>query len=108
MIKSPGVAASTTDWIVRPACSMVGALPPIVSVIASIDDLPLPAVITTSPHCAGGWPLCWTAQLGTPVGTSTVIDVSLQLVTGALTPPIVTDEIAAQLPPTEVHWLPKP
>ena len=87
---------------------MVGALPPIVSVIASIDDLPLPAVITTSPHCAGGAPICWISQLGTPLGTLTVIDVSLQLVTGALTPPIVTDEIAAQLPPTEVHWLPKP
>ncbi len=44
---------------------------------------------------------------GTALGTVTVIAVSLQLLIGAVTPPIVTLEIAVQPLPSAVHCAPK-
>src|SRR5947207_14010523 len=88
----------------------VGALPPIVTVTVSIDCFAfdgcpaaavLTVVITSSPHCAGKPPYCaccCTAQLGTPEGTETTIWVSFQLLTDALTPPIVTVPVPAPKP----------
>ena len=52
MIRSPGSAASIAAWIVVPSYEHVGVLPPMVTVTVSIDCLPLPAVMTSSPHCA--------------------------------------------------------
>src|SRR5207237_10103696 len=68
----------------------VGAWPPAVTVMASIDCLPLAAVMTTWPHSAVGAPRCCSVHGGRPAGTVTVIEASLQEVTGALTPPMVT------------------
>ncbi len=86
-----------------------GAEPPMVTVIASIDCLPLAAVMTSSPHCAAGWLRCWTAQLGTPVGfTVPTIWDRVQVVTFvSATPPTVT---AGQLPEAGqvLGRLPKP
>jgi hypothetical protein len=51
------------------------------------------------------------AQFGTPLGTVTEMLVSLQLVMGAFTPPIVTldNVLHVELPATGlVHWEPKP
>src|SRR5579862_9099647 len=93
MIKSPGLAASIAAWIEPDAATCVGDLPPMVTVTVSIDCWPFAAVICSWPHCAVEPPYCaccCTAQLGTPGGTVTVIEVSLQAVTGALIPPIVT------------------
>ena len=47
MIMSPGIAASIADWIVWPVVKSVGFLPPMVTVTASIEVLPLPFVITS-------------------------------------------------------------
>ena len=77
MIKSPGAAASIALWIVGAGVTWMGALPPMVTVTVSIDCLPLPAVMTSWPHCAVEPPYCFCccmAQLGTPVGTVTVIE----------------------------------
>ena len=52
MIRSPGIAPSMAVWIEPEAATWVGTLPPIVTVTVSIDCLPLPAVMTSSPHCA--------------------------------------------------------
>ena len=52
MIRSPGAAASIALWIVPEAATWVGVLPPMVTVTASTDCFPLPAVITNWPHCA--------------------------------------------------------
>ena len=46
MSKSPGAAASIALWSLALALTCVGALPPMVTVTASIDCLPLPAVMT--------------------------------------------------------------
>src|ERR1700741_2025691 len=85
MIMSPGAAASIADWIVLPAASMVGFLPPTVTVMASMDCLPFAAIMTSLPHRAGVVPAgtfsCWIAQDETDdgiVGTVPVIVVSLQ------------------------------
>src|ERR1700688_3641312 len=96
IIKSPGCAASIAAWIVGLSVgTWVGALPPIVTVTVSTDCLPLPAVIRISPHfvlvapgayCA----CCCKPQSATPEGTVTTIWLSLQLVMGAVTPPMVT------------------
>jgi hypothetical protein len=100
MIMSPGAAASIAFWIVPVlycdngagvapgAIASVGFLPPIVTVTASTDCLPLPAVMTSSPHCAALCPCCVIGQFGTPVGTAPVIVRSLQLtpVRGCATP----------------------
>src|SRR2546430_1012764 len=43
MIMSPGLAASIADWMVWPAASTVGRLPPTVTVTVSTDCLPLAA-----------------------------------------------------------------
>src|SRR4029077_19353521 len=111
MIRSPGLAASMACWMeptpvgdigVVPA-TYFGALPPTVTVTASTDCLPLPAVMSSSPQYV--WPAgparwlyccsCWIAHNGMPLapptdGTVTVICVSLQFVTLAATPPMVT------------------
>src|SRR5437868_5055760 len=87
-----------------------------VTVTASTDSLPFPAVITSSPHWAAPAPLlycacCCKANAGTPLGTVTTIWLSLQLLIGALMPPIVTVDSVLQvaLPVLgEVHRLPKP
>src|SRR5579864_9068241 len=82
MIRSPGAAPSIALWIVPEAETWVGALPPMVTVTVSIDCLPLPAVITNSPHCAAEPPYCaccCTAQAGTFEGTVPVIFVSVQV-----------------------------
>src|SRR5882757_2817098 len=81
-----------------PPVMTVGVLPPTVTVTVSTDFLPLPEVITNSPHWAFDPPYCvccCMAQSGTPVGTVTVIWVSLQppAVTVAGTPPMVTDPV---------------
>src|SRR5579864_1399636 len=111
MIRSPGLALSMACWIeptpvgdigVLPATNF-GALPPTVTVTASIDCLPLPAVMSNWPQyvlpAAPLKPLycccCCTAHNGIPLeppvdGTVTVICVSLQPVTVAAAPPIVT------------------
>ena len=80
-------------WIEPEARTWVGALPPMVTVTASIDCLPLPAVITNWPHCAAEPPYftcCWIGQAATPLGTVTVIVVSFQLPMVAASPPMVT------------------
>src|SRR6266581_5422442 len=46
MIKSPGLALSMAAWMLPDAATWVGALPPMVTLIESIDDRPLVAVIT--------------------------------------------------------------
>src|SRR5215472_1943982 len=119
MIMSPGEAASIDFWMVDPAGSSVGCFPPRVTVTASMDCLPLPAVITNSPHLARPptvvgppyWTCCCTRHVGTLAGTVAVIVVSLQLVMVALAPPMVTRESVLQvaLPAVgEVHRVPKP
>src|SRR6516225_7519309 len=111
MIKSPGWAASIALWIVAEAATWVGGLPPTVTVTVSIDCLPLPAVITSSPHWAAEPPYCtccWMVQAGTPAGTVAIIELSPQLVMAAGTPPMVTLETAVQVELVEVHWAPKP
>src|ERR1700747_618114 len=93
------------------AATCFGALPPMVTVTVSIDIFPLPATIVSSPHCAVEPPYCaccCTAQLGTPVGTVTVMLESVQVPTVAGIPPMVTNERALQLPPTAVHRVPNP
>src|SRR6267378_2482537 len=57
IIRSPGEAASMALWIEPDAETWTGALPPIVTVMVSIDCWPLPAVITNSPHCAVDTPV---------------------------------------------------
>src|SRR5579859_953771 len=108
--------------MVFPGARRVGALPPMVTVTVSIDCLPLPAVMTSSPHrvaCPGapvvlGFPYCtccWTAQAGTLPGTVTVMEVSDQLVMVVAAPPMVTLDLVLQvgLPAVGlVHWPPKP
>src|ERR1035441_10699623 len=89
MIKSPGAAASIALWIVAEAETCVGALPPMVTVTVSTDCLPLPAVMTSCPHCAvvvdppglrfSYCVCCWMMQLGTPLGTWTMIELVFQL-----------------------------
>src|SRR2546430_2650985 len=103
MIRSPGEALSIAFWmlLLTPvAVTWVGPLPPIVTVTASIDCLPLPDVITSWPHLAGVggvpvggfgfgppyWNCCWIGQFipagdSTAVGTEAVIVVSFQPVT---------------------------
>ncbi|VWC31989.1 hypothetical protein BCO37747_06907 [Burkholderia contaminans] len=83
-------------------------MPPIVTVTASIDRLPLPAVITSSPHCVAGAPICWIVQVdGTfsdgsdgrlRSGASTTIFESLHDTTGAVTPAIVTEPLPCDAP----------
>src|SRR5260370_34466370 len=99
MIRSPGLALSMACWIeptpvgdigVLPA-TYFGALPPTVTVTASIDCLPLPAVMSNCPqyelfaepvrwlYCG----CCWIGHCGMPLeppvdGTVAVICVSLQ------------------------------
>src|SRR5437868_13124817 len=97
MIMSPGAAASIADWIVLPAAIRVGFLPPTVTVMASMDCLPLAAVITSSPHRAGVVPAgtfsCWIVQDETDAGiadTVPVIVVSLHETLVMATPPMVT------------------
>ena len=51
MIRSPGAAASIALGS-SGGGDVVGALPPMVTVTASMDCLPLPAVMTNWPHCA--------------------------------------------------------
>src|ERR1700739_3574552 len=53
MIKSPGSAPSMALWMVPEERTCVGALPPTVTVTVSTDCLPLPAVMTSSPHSTG-------------------------------------------------------
>src|SRR5690349_16529079 len=100
MIMSPGAAVSIADWMVSVLCSTYGFLPPTVTVTVSIDDWPLPALMANSPHWAGE-PLyracCGTAQGGMPPGTVTVSEVSVQVVIGAGTPPIVTLDVVLQV-----------
>src|SRR4029077_451313 len=110
MIKSPGLAASIAPWIEPEAATWVGALPPTVTVTASTDCLPLPAVITSSPQRACEPPYCaccWMVHRGTcgdpavAPGTVSTICVSLQLVilaVGTGMPPIVTFDTAVQVP----------
>src|SRR6516165_1169900 len=95
MIRSPGAAPSSADWIVCPPARTVGCLPPIVTVTVSTDWLPLAAVITSSPHCAAEPPYtacCCTVQSGTPAGTVPVIEVLVQFtpVSGWGTPSVPT------------------
>src|SRR5579871_3018297 len=116
IIKSPGAAASMAAWMESEAATWVGLLPPIVTVTASIDCRPLPAVITSSPQRAVDPPYCaccCTAQFGTeipnpPSATLIWICVGDHEVMFIERPPIVTAEIAVQPPPIEVHRLPKP
>src|SRR6516165_10503921 len=93
MIMSPGLAASIADWIVWPAASSVGCLPPMVTVTVSIDCLPAAVVITSSPQFAAetgglapaGPPYllcCWTAQADPPEGARKEIGVSPQVTLG--------------------------
>src|SRR6202035_2110016 len=107
--RSPGVAASIAAWIDAEAAIWVGTLPPIVTVTVSIDWIPVPpavagaVVISSWPHCAVEPPYeacCCTGQFGTPLGTATWIDVSLQPVPvrAAVTPPIVTVPAVAPKP----------
>src|SRR5215472_1218021 len=60
MMRSPGAAASMAAWIDADAATWVGVLPRTVTVTASTDCLPLPAVMTSSPQRvdwpAGGLP----------------------------------------------------
>ncbi|CAB3809298.1 hypothetical protein LMG28138_06092 [Pararobbsia alpina] len=79
-----------------------GGLPPIVTVTVSIDFLPLPAVITSSPQrvCVDT-PRCWIVQLDWPalrLGTVILIWVSLHDVTVALTLLIITDPVPLVAP----------
>src|SRR5579864_1243882 len=110
MIRSPGAAASMALWIVPEAWTWTGFLPPMVTVTVSIDCLPLPAVMTNSPHCAAKPPYCaccCTAQAGTFEGTSPVIVPSFQVTLVKASPPTVTFGQA----PVVGHvlgWLPKP
>src|ERR1700756_1478276 len=98
MIRSPGAAASMAAWTEPEAGTCLGALPPTVTVTASTDCLPLPAVITSSPQRACEPPYCaccWMVHSGTggvPLapGTVTVMAVSLQTPIAAGTPPILT------------------
>ncbi len=103
MIRSPGLAASIAvcsglGWLCPNVVTLglagvttVGVLPPTVTVTVSIVFLPLATVISSWPHCAAGWPRCWTAQAGTPLGTVPVIVVSLHVPTLTIaTPPTVT------------------
>src|ERR1700719_4277997 len=96
MIRSPGDAESIALWIVPEAGTWVGALPPIVTVTASIDCLPLDAVTISSPHFAGVvgpryMVCCWIAHSGTPArGPPTTICVSPKLETAAVAPQMFT------------------
>ena len=131
IIKSPGEARSIAVWMLPEAATCLGVLPPTVTVTASIDCLPLPAVIISSPQLAEELlycVCCWMTQAGTGVGlqvaeavmqvdvgpgTVTVIDGSLQPPLGmiALTPPMVTLDAVLQvgLPAVgDVHRVPKP
>src|SRR5207253_5460294 len=58
MIRSPGAAASIAPWIVPEAATWKGALPPTVTLTASTDCLPLPAVTTRGPQPACDPPYC--------------------------------------------------
>jgi hypothetical protein len=83
-----------------------GLLPSMVTVMASIDCLPLAAVITSSPHFEAGAPRCCTLQAGTPVVfTVPVICVSLHVTPVMATPPTVT---FVHVAPHPVGVLPKP
>jgi hypothetical protein len=71
-----------------------------VTVTVSIDCLPLPVVMTNWPHCAIFPPYCaycCIVQFGTPLGASTVMDVSLQVSIAAATPPMVTEDRELQV-----------
>ena len=76
MIRSPGAAASIARLDRLPGGqTWVGALPPMVTVTASIDCLPLPAVMTSSPHRAAAaeppyCACCCMAHDGTSAGHS--------------------------------------
>ncbi len=106
MMRSPGVALSIAIW--RALLSefspliYVGGLPPIVTVTVSMDCLPLPEVMTSSPHRAAVVAVvCWMLQLdcaAVRLGTLTTIWASLQETTGAFTPPIITDPVPRVLP----------
>src|ERR1700682_333128 len=61
MMRSPGAAASIAGWIEAAATTWGGAVPPMVTVTASIDCLPLAAVMTSSPHCAVDAPGAYSA-----------------------------------------------
>src|ERR1700730_9778846 len=84
--------------MVPEAGTCVGAFPPTVTVTVSIDCLPFPAVIINSPHWAGEpWyivccciPQAGIGRDGVPPGTVTMICESVQLVTAAGIPPMVT------------------
>src|SRR6516164_1488940 len=100
MIRSPGIAASIAPWIVLEALTWVGAFPPMVTFTASTDCLPLPAVITSCPHSAAEPPncaCCCIGHAGTPDGTVTVIDRSVQPVIAAGIPPMVTEDNVLQV-----------
>ena len=112
MIRSPGLAASMAAWIEAEAATCVGALPPMVTVTVSMVVLPLPAVMTSCPHRVCEPPYCtccWTAHSGIwPTARAVAIIVeSVQLVTTALIPPIVTFGQFAPFPQVEGR-VPKP
>src|ERR1700739_2615687 len=103
MMRSPGEAASIALWMVALAATCFGSVPPTVTVTVSIERLPVapPRVTTSSPQRARGLAgvpsgppycgCCCNGQTGTFAGTVTVIAVSVHDVTGAFTPPMVTD-----------------
>src|SRR5437879_12938854 len=91
MMRSPGAALSMAFWIalfvVFGPGTKVGVFPPTVTVMASMDCLPLAALTTSSPHFG---PLgCATLHKGTVGGTVQVIWRSPPLQVAA-TPPMVT------------------
>src|SRR5258705_4056007 len=82
IIRSPGWAASMALWMLAVAATCVGALPPLVTGMPSVDCLPLLAVTTSSPHSALEPPYCTccctlhAATCGPVVGRGTTICVS--------------------------------
>ena len=118
MIRSPGCAISMASWmewnVPAVGFTCVGCLPPTVTVTASIDCLPLPAVTTSSPQCAGEppyWACCCRVHSGTLAGTLTWIWLSDQDVMVAVAPPMVTLEsvLHVALPAAGVvHCVPNP
>ena len=82
------LTGSIAAWTEAEAETWIGFLPPTVTVTASTDWSPLPAVITNSPHRASGkvelpvgppyWTSCWSTHWGTSFGTVATMEVSLQ------------------------------
>src|SRR6185295_707479 len=120
MIRSPGAASSIAVCSglgrMRPNAGLTfvvgvtktGALPAIVTLTASIELLPLAAVTTSAPQCAGGAPRCCSGQAGTPAGIETTTTswpcagAGVQLTIDAVTLPIVTFAPLEQAPPAGV------